>query len=73
MLKANLAFLVLFLLLHFLPERMRRAHHAVLLAMPPVALAINVLSSHVGASQVLLVIWVACTFTVWPRWPQAPA
>ncbi|KAF1687033.1 two-component sensor histidine kinase [Pseudoxanthomonas broegbernensis] len=62
------AFLLLFAVLQMLPDTRRRTRNATLLAMPPFALALNALSFQVGASQVLLVIWVACTFTAWtPR------
>jgi signal transduction histidine kinase len=60
------AFLGLFVLLQVLPQRSRRAQDLVLLAMPPVILLLSRLSSEVGASQVLLVIWAACMFTTWP-------
>ena len=61
-------FLLLFLVLQLLPEARRLPQHLVLLAMPPVILALNGLSMRVGATQVLLVIWAACAFAVWrPR------
>ena len=69
-------FLLLFLVLQLLPEARRLPQHLVLLAMPPVILALNGLSMRVGATQVLLVIWAACAFAVWrPRtaaWRNAP-
>ncbi|WP_372017251.1 sensor histidine kinase [Pseudoxanthomonas sp. 10H] len=59
-------FLLLFVLMQLLPDAWRRTQHVVLLAMPPVVLGLSGLSYKVGATQVLLVIWVACAFTVWP-------
>lgn len=61
-------FLLLFVVLQLLPEPRRLPQYLVLLAMPPVVLALNGLSMRVGASQVLLVIWAACAFAIWkPR------
>ena len=61
-------FLLLFLALQLVPDSRRLAQSLLLLAMPPVILALNALSLRVGASQVLLVIWTACSFAVWtPR------
>lgn len=60
-------FLVLFVLLSVVPERMRRVHHAVLLLMPVVIVVLSTASARVGAAQVLMVVWVACAFTTWPR------
>lgn len=64
-------FLLLFVVLQLLPEPRRLPQHLVLLAMPPVVLALNGLSMRVGASQVLLVIWAACAFAIWK--PRAAA
>jgi len=60
------AFLLLFLALQLLPEHWRRSRDLVLVAMAPVILALGGLSYRVNASQVLLVIWVACMFLAWP-------
>ncbi len=59
-------FLLLFVALQLLPDAWRRSQHAILLAMPPIVLALNAITFKVSASQVLLVIWVACVFAVWP-------
>ncbi|MEE7546842.1 hypothetical protein HF319_07235 [Xanthomonas sp. Kuri4-1] len=40
--------------------------HLVLAAMPVVVLGMAWLAPGPGTAQVLLVIWVACTFAVWP-------
>ena len=66
------AYLALFVLLQFLPEHRRGWRHAALLAMPLVVLALCRLSVEVGASQVLLVIWAACTVAAWPVRLAAP-
>ena len=51
-----------------MPDRRRLPQQLILLAMPPVILALHGLSLRVGASPVLLVIWAACAFAVWtPR------
>lgn len=61
-------FVLLFVALQVLPDERRLPQHLVLLAMPPVILALSALSLRVGASHVLLVIWAACAFAVWtPR------
>ena len=59
-------FLLLFVALHLMPERWRRARDAVLVAMVPVILLLATLGYRGSASQVLLVIWVACVFASWP-------
>ncbi|UNK58717.1 histidine kinase [Pseudoxanthomonas daejeonensis] len=59
-------FLVLFLVLQLLPEHRRIPQHLVLVAMPLVAMALNAFSGKVGTAQVLLVIWAACLFAIWP-------
>lgn len=61
-------FLLLFLALQLIPDSRRLPQSLLLLAMPPVILAVTALSLRIGTSQVLLVIWVACVFSVWsPR------
>jgi len=61
-------FLLLFVALQLVPDRRRLPQQLILLAMPPVILALHGLSLRVGASPVLLVIWAACAFAVWtPR------
>ncbi|WP_447729316.1 sensor histidine kinase [Pseudoxanthomonas suwonensis] len=60
-------FLLLFTAQQVIPEG-RRLHAVVLVAMVPVVLALSLVSYRVNASQVLLVIWVACVFNTWsPR------
>lgn len=59
-------YLALFLVLQLVPDHRRLPQHLALLAMPLVALGLSALSYRVGAAQVLLVIWVACVFMVWP-------
>jgi signal transduction histidine kinase len=59
-------FMLLFVVLQVLPEQRRVPQHLVLVAMPLVALALSGLAGKVSTAQVLLVIWVACLFAVWP-------
>lgn len=56
----------LFLLLQLLPQARTPLHHAVLLLMPLAALALIGLEPRVGVAPVLLVVWAACAFGVWP-------
>ena len=62
-------YLGLFVLLQLLPEgRPHPGKLLVLVGMPAITFALNVLTARIGASQVLLVIWAACAFAVWrPR------
>jgi len=61
-------FLLLFIAQQVVPDSRRRLHDLVLVAMVPVVLLLSLVSYRVNASQVLLVIWVACVFATWtPR------
>ena len=59
-------FLLLFLVLQVVPEHRRLPQHLVLVAMPLTALAMNAFAGKIGTAQVLLVIWTACVFAIWP-------
>jgi signal transduction histidine kinase len=61
-----LAYGVLFVLLQLVPQTLRRTHTTLLLGMPVLALLLIGLAMNVGTPQVLMVVWVACIFSVWP-------
>lgn len=64
-----LAFAVLFAVVSVGPEHWRRVRHAALALMPIIAMLLTWLAPLVGTAQVLLVIWTACAFNLWPpRW-----
>lgn len=56
----------LFVLLQLLPETRTRLHHVALCLMPLAALALIGLEPRVGVAPVLLVMWAACAFGIWP-------
>jgi len=57
-----------FLSLSLFPPRLRRVEHAVIAAMPVIALALIALDPKPGTAPVLLVIWIAVAFSDWsPR------
>ena len=60
-----LLFIGLFLLFASGPEHWRRVRLAVVLSMPLVPLLLAWIMPRVGTAQVLLVIWTACTFSLW--------
>lgn len=62
-------FTVLFVVMSAGPETWRRTHHAAMVLMPAIALLLMWLAPRIGTAQVLLVIWTACAFKLWPlRW-----
>ncbi|MCD9031958.1 histidine kinase [Luteimonas sp. Y-2-2-4F] len=60
------AFAAGFLLLGLLPPRAQRWGHALLVALPALALALIALDPRPGAAPVLLVVWTAAAFADWP-------
>jgi signal transduction histidine kinase len=61
-----LLFAALFLVLAISAEHWRRTRHIILLLMPLTAMLLTLLEPRLGTAQVLLVIWTACAFSVWP-------
>jgi signal transduction histidine kinase len=59
-------FAALFVAMSAGPEHWRRTRHAALALMPIIALVLTWLAPRVGTAQVLLVIWTACAFRIWP-------
>ncbi len=57
---------LIFIALQLLPGHWRMPIGICLLLMPVLALVLSTLMPRVGTAQVLLVIWVACAFGVWP-------
>ena len=55
----------LYLLLSVGPDHWRRSRHAALLLMPVSAMLLAWIMPRIGTAQVLLVIWTACTFSLW--------
>lgn len=55
-----------FLSLSLWPPRLRLAEHAVLAALPVIALALIALDPRIGTAPVLLVIWAGAVFADWP-------
>jgi signal transduction histidine kinase len=67
------SFFVLFTLFVSVPERMRRRRGVLLWLMVAAALAQIWLAPRLGTAQVLLVVWVACAFSLWPTRAALPA
>lgn len=61
-----LVFTLLFTLTAAAPEHWQRARHVALLLMPVTALMLAWIMPRIGTAQVLLVIWIACSFSMWP-------
>jgi signal transduction histidine kinase len=62
-------FTVLFALVSAGAEHWRRTRHAALVLMAVASLVLTWLAPRVGTAQVLLVVWTACAFSLWPlRW-----
>lgn len=61
-----LAFLACFLVQETVQRYSIRAHHALLLLMPVLALSLLAIAPRIGTAQILLVVWTAVLVMCWP-------